>query len=98
MAIETLRAVRGSRRASEGLVDAPKRPPERPEREDLLLLGVVQDVAHAGGRTCVPFRRRLRITVPVPDPTKGNAIPLGAKLITVSAPLRGRIFLARPSF
>jgi hypothetical protein len=42
----------------ERLLDAPKRPPQPPECEDLLLLGVVQDVAHAGDRTCVLSRRQ----------------------------------------
>src|SRR5439155_6311734 len=42
----------------DGLLDAPKRPPEPSEREDLLLLGIVQDVAHVGDRTRVPSRRQ----------------------------------------
>src|SRR5438067_6992248 len=42
----------------DGLLDAPKRPPEPSEREDLLLLGIVQDVAHVSDRTRVPSRRQ----------------------------------------
>jgi hypothetical protein len=42
----------------DGLLDAPQRPAEPSECEDLLLLGVVQDVAHAGDRTCVQSRRQ----------------------------------------
>ncbi len=34
--------------AGEGLLDAAQRPSEPSEREDLLLCGLVQDVAHAG--------------------------------------------------
>jgi hypothetical protein len=55
----------GSQVAADGLatdrkrlLDAPKRPPEPTEGEDLLLFGVVRDVAHASGRTRVPSRRQ----------------------------------------
>src|SRR5260221_14676818 len=42
----------------ERLLDAPKRPSEPSERQNLLLLVVVQDVAHDSDGTCVPRRRQ----------------------------------------
>src|SRR5260221_8975452 len=42
----------------ERLLDAPKRPSEPSERQNLLLLVVVQDVAHDGDGTRVPRRRQ----------------------------------------
>jgi hypothetical protein len=42
----------------ERLLDAPKRSAEPSERENLLLLVVVQDVAHDGDGTRVPRRRQ----------------------------------------
>jgi hypothetical protein len=41
-----------------GLLDAPQRPSQSPQRQYLLLFVVVQDVAHGGDGTCVPGRRQ----------------------------------------
>ena len=40
------------------LLDAPQRPTESPQRQNLLLFGVAQDIAHGGERTCVSRRRQ----------------------------------------
>ena len=37
---------------------APQRPPESPQRQDLLLFVVAQDIAHDGDGTAVPRRRQ----------------------------------------
>lgn len=41
-----------------GLFDAAQRPSESPQRQNLLLFGVAQDVAHGGEQTCVSRRRQ----------------------------------------
>ncbi len=41
-----------------GLLDTPQRSPQSPQRQNLLLFVVAQDVAHGGNGTCVPRRRQ----------------------------------------
>ena len=41
-----------------GLFDAPQRPTEAPQKQNLLLCVVIQDVTHAGVGTCIPRRRQ----------------------------------------
>jgi hypothetical protein len=78
------------------LLDAAERPPESPQRQHLLLFGVVQDVAHASDGTWVPRRRqRLGCSVWRPFSDVHQWPVLGVHRGAVGRPLRPSMFSKR---